>query len=364
MREAKPSLTSELETHCAGAPIWKAPAFRVNTFRALVEHVARLAYANPDALLFFRGQDKDYQSRAGGTTLYPSIYRGDPLARRELRHRFSLLDQAARLLVDKFKTAKIDGHKELGQKQFIQWSILQHYEVVSTPLIDLTQSLRVACSFAQMESTDSLCYVYVFGLPYLTNRISINSEHDVVNVRLLSICPPSALRPYFQEGYLAGTTDITTDFYSKTELDFRNRLVAKFVIARAKSFWNPGFDQIPRSALYPDGDSVFDVCDGVRDELSTELQPGLVGEFIQAWARLEDHVLDDARRATERNVSIREAIASLAKRGELDQEKAYALDSLRKFRNALVHQPKSVRPGDVEESLATMHRLWQGIQHR
>ena len=69
MREAKPRLTSELEAHCAGALIWKAPAFHVNTFRALVEHVARLAYANPDALLFFRGQDKDYQSRARGSTL-------------------------------------------------------------------------------------------------------------------------------------------------------------------------------------------------------------------------------------------------------------------------------------------------------
>ena len=124
----------------------------MNTFRALVKHVARLAYANPDALLFFRGQDKDFPSRAGRTTLYPSIYRGDPLGSRELRHRFSLLDQAARLLVDKFKTAKIDGHKELRQKRFIQWSILQHYEVVSTPLIDLTQSLRVACSFAQMRA--------------------------------------------------------------------------------------------------------------------------------------------------------------------------------------------------------------------
>ena len=73
---------------------------------------------------------------------------------------------------------------------------------------------------------------------------------------------------------------------------------------------------------------------------------------------------DAARHATERNVSIREPIASRARRGELDHEKAYALDSLRKLRNALVHQSKSVKPGDVEESLATMRRLWQGIQHR
>ena len=75
-------------------------------------------------------------------------------------------------------------------------------------------------------------YVYIFGLPYLFGRISINSEHDIVNVRLLSIAPPGALRPYFQEGYLAGTTDITTEYRTKTRLDFKNRLAKehRFVV--------------------------------------------------------------------------------------------------------------------------------------
>jgi hypothetical protein len=252
MREITPKPTSELQRHIRGGPVWRATAFEVTTFRALVEHVARLAYVNPDELLFFRGQDKDYQSKAGGTTLYPAIYRGDSLATRELRHRFELLDQAARLLVERFKKAKVDGHRELRQKRYIQWSILQHYEVLATPLLDLTQSLRVACSFAQLESTDPTCYVYVLGLPYVTNRISINSEHDIVNVRLLSICPPAALRPYFQEGYLAGTADVTTEFDSKTELDFRNRLVAKFAIPRTKAFGVQGSTRFLKPPFCPE----------------------------------------------------------------------------------------------------------------
>src|SRR5439155_19922418 len=99
--------------------------------------------------------------------------------------RFDLLDEAAKLLVEEIKAAKIGGHRELRYKRYMQWSILQHYEVVATPLLDITHSLRVACSFAQLRSADPKCYVYVFGLPYLTNRISFNSEHDVVNVRLL-----------------------------------------------------------------------------------------------------------------------------------------------------------------------------------
>lgn len=363
MRESTPRLTEELDAHRGGAQIWRAPAFQVSRFRALVEHVARLAYANPDELLFFRGQDKDYQSKAGGTTLYPAIYRGDSLAARELRHRFDLLEQAARLLVERFKVAKIHGHRELRQKRYIQWSILQHYEVVATPLLDLTQSLRVACSFAQMQSTDPTCYIYVLGLPYLTNRISINSEHDIVNIRLLSICPPSALRPYFQEGYLAGTADVTTDFDSKTELDFRNRLIAKFAIPRTNAFWGPGFDQIPETALYPKGDAILELCASLRAELSDELQPGQLGEFIKEWARLEEYLLENARRATERNVSVREGIAALSKRGRLTPEQASLLDSLRKFRNGVVHQPKAVDPGSLDEWLTVTRDLWRDIRN-
>jgi hypothetical protein len=337
--------------------VWKAPGFEVSTFRLLVEHVARLAYANRDELLFFRGQNKDYQSRAGGTTLYPTIYRGDSLAARELRHRFELLEQASRLLVQAFKDANIEGHRELRQKRYIQWCILQHYEVLATPLLDLTQSLRVACSFAQLRSTDSECYVYVFGLPYVTNRISINSEHDIVNVRLLSICPPAALRPYFQEGYLTGTADVTTEFDTKTELDFRNRLIAKFVIPRAKSFWGSGFDQIPETALYPRGDTILNLCNALKVKLNEELQPGRLGEFITEWAGLESYMLETARQITARDVSIREAISVLAKYDRLTPEQAAQLDALRKLRNAAVHQTDAIKQSALQAGLFDLQKL-------
>src|SRR5688500_9197804 len=125
MREPIPSLTAELKTHNAGTAAWTAVPHEIRNFSELVKHVARLAYANPEQLLFFRGQDKDYQSKAGGSTLYPSIYREDSVAARELRYRFFQLSRAARLLVQKFSTAGIEGHKSLRQKQYIQWSILQ-----------------------------------------------------------------------------------------------------------------------------------------------------------------------------------------------------------------------------------------------
>jgi hypothetical protein len=361
MREITLRLTVDLQAHCGRDPVFRAKPFEVSTFRGLVEHVAKLAYANRDELLFFRGQDKDYQSRAGGTTLYPAIYRGDVVPTRELRHRFELLDQSSRLLVDRFKGAKVAGYAELRQKRYIQWSILQHYEVAATPLLDLTHSLRVACSFAQLSSTDPTCYVYVLGLPYVTNRITINSEHDVVNIRLLSICPPAALRPYFQEGYLAGTADVTTEFETKTELDFRNRLVAKFAIPRAQSFWGRGFNQLPKAALFPRSDKILELCTDLRAELKDERQPGDLGAFIKDWAALEAYLLETARRVTERNVSVREAIIELARRESIPAGIANEIQAIRNFRNNVVHKPESVQPTTLRVWLEKLQEVLQQI---
>ncbi len=357
MREITPKLTHELQEHCAGKSIWRANAYPVSTFRALVEHVAKLAYENRDELLFFRGQDKDFQSKAGGTTLYPGIYRGDAIPQRELKHRFDLLEQASKALVEKWKYAQMDAYKEVRQKRYVQWSILQHYEVADTPLIDLTHSLRVACSFAQLRSTDPTCYVFVVGLPYVTNRITINSEHDVINIRLLSICPPAALRPYFQEGYLAGTTDVTLEFDSKTELDFRNRLIAKFAIPKGKQFWGRGFDRIPEASLFPRRDIVLDLCSELKSELRYELQSGDLGDFVKEWADLEESILRNARRITERNVSVRNAITILAQRNEIPGTAAEEIHAIRNFRNRTVHQPKSVSPKSIASWLDRLRRV-------
>ncbi len=200
-------------------------------------------------------------------------------------------------------------------------------------------------------------YVYVFGLPYVTNRISINSEHDIVNVRLLSICPPAALRPYFQDGYLTGTADVTTEFDTKTELDFRNRLIAKFVIPRAKSFWGSGFDQIPETALYPRGDTILNLCNALKVKLSDELQPGHLGESIKEWAGLESYMLEAARQITARDVSIREAISVLAKYDRLTSEQAAQLDALRKLRNAAVHQTNTIKNRTLQAGLLELRKL-------
>ncbi len=366
MRKIEGIVTEHISKTIGHSTVDVADAVPTNTYRQLVEQVAELSFLNKDQLLFFRGQGQDYRNKAGASTFYPTIYRGEYLQRREAIHRFELLNEACRKLKQLFAAEKIPGHQELERKLHIQWSILQHYGVCATPLLDLTQSLRVACSFAQQAEERGQAYVFVFGLPYVTNRISINSEHDMVIVRLLSICPPAALRPYFQEGYLAGTEDITTEYDSKDELDFRNRLIAKFRIPSASTFWGSGFSRIPESVLYPTGDRVGSLCSTIQIELERDLLPGQLGEFVKEWTELESALMSAAQQWNTPVVGSLGAVDVLAKEKALDPASVAALSELRSFRNLVVHEPKKVTPAELAKRMEEIRTLRAkvGVQRR
>lgn len=352
MREITGVPTQELKDFLGGQEVSKADAFPVSSFSKLMYHISRLSFLNKDYLLFFRGQGADYKNKAGASTLYPSIYRGERLSREELNLRFDLLLGASHRLIDALQEEKLEGYQDVKRRKYIQWSILQHYEVCQTPLLDLTHSLRVACSFAFLSENKNDPYLFVFGLPYLTNRISINSEHDIVNIRLLSICPPDALRPYYQEGYLAGTDDITTDYDGKDELDFNNRLIAKFRLSRTNSFWGTNFKQIPKPLLYPAKDKFEKICSSIQAEVEKDgIGPINLGRFLQEWADLENVVLSLARKYQARVFSFREATSLLSKKRVLPVELRNQLDNLRQLRNITVHEPSRLDSKDLTGSL-------------
>ena len=145
----------------------------------------------------------------------------------------------------------------------LKWAILQHYEICSTPLLDVTHSLRAACSFA-LNNADEKGVLLVFGFPYPHGSISYFVEEELLIVRLLSICPPQAIRPYYQEGYLVGTFPLSInpeDVNSK--LDISRRLIAKFVLKK-KCFWDDNFQNIPDQALFPSNDPMKDICDNIK----------------------------------------------------------------------------------------------------
>ena len=187
MRELKKeeiSLPDKLQDFVASEGIGRTNAYPVKTYSELLDMVAKLSYMNKDYILYFRGQDDDYTTQKGSSTFFPSIYR-ERLIGDEIYYRFEILNQASKLLVEDLSKKKLSGISISRKNKYIQWSILQHYEVCQTPLLDFTHSIRVACTFARLKNHREWGYFYVFALPYLTNRISINSEHEIVNVRLL-----------------------------------------------------------------------------------------------------------------------------------------------------------------------------------
>jgi len=290
MREIEGSIFSHLDFNPSNkkerVDIASTEPLTVESFIELVKKVAILSFHNKDFLLFFRGQRNDHLNRAGNSSFYPSIYRtksGENLAPGLIDIRFKLLEQASNMLVKKFIEHGItDSIGELKRRKFIQWSILQHYEVCDTPLLDLTQSLRVACSFA-LPKKQEFGYIFVFGMPYITNRITINSEQDIVNIRLINICPPQALRPYFQEGNLVGTADVSTDYDDRTELDFKRRLIAKFKIPNSKDFW--GDQQSLDKYLMPSDDQIETICQEIKDTLKQEnnIQAMFPGKWLNEY---------------------------------------------------------------------------------
>lgn len=241
----------------------------VTSFSELQLQVAELSCLYKHYVLYFRGQGFDHKT-GSISALYPTIYRGK-LYQATYEKRWNDLRKASDLLTKKLKSSSSSSTNLslLRRKPLLQWSILQHYGVVATPLIDVTQSLRVACSFAQYDcnGSNSEAYVYVVALPYVSHRIHIDSEEYLTVIRLLSIAPPKALRPYYQEGFLVGEDLIHEECRHKKELNLSRRLVAKYRIpAKDDNFWNTE-SRIDRDILLPNQDEMLDICNAIKMEL-------------------------------------------------------------------------------------------------
>lgn len=249
----------------------------VQDFPELVEKVARLSFFNSEQILLFRGQNRDWLNRLGNSSLKPTIFRSQggsnkPPSPLEMMRRYQVLAQAEKILWDEFCRSRLAGRQRVVRHRLLRWAILQHYEVCGTPLLDVTQSLRVAASFATNDNSDSQPVLYVLAVPSLSGSITASSEQGLQTIRLSSICPPDARRPYFQEGYLlAEYPDLEAlDEWQDCrphEIDFGRRLLAKFRLHRS-GFWSKEYSAIPLEALYPDErDPLVEMCHRIKGRL-------------------------------------------------------------------------------------------------
>ncbi|WP_375452306.1 FRG domain-containing protein [uncultured Devosia sp.] len=191
-------------TSCA---IRKAKALKVTSYMDLATRVAELQFRNRDFVPLFRGQSTDHKNIFGYTTLKPTILRAPGTGKvptdTALNQRFKKLVAAEKALVDEYEAQEMLGRERLARQRILRWAILQHYEICRTPLLDVTQSLRIAASFASQDGSKE-AFVFVLGIPNISGAITASAEAGLQTIRLASVCPPSAVRPHLQEGYLLG----------------------------------------------------------------------------------------------------------------------------------------------------------------
>ncbi len=247
---------------------------KVASYGAVVERVAELSFRNPQFILVFRGQSGDWRNRAKNTSIQPRIFRSargttQPPSPTALRSRYALLARAEEALIGGYQAGGFIGLERLQRYRILRWAILQHYGICDTPLLDVTSSLRVAASFASMGGKDD-GVLYVLAIPYLGGSVTAASEHGLQIMRLSSICPPEALRPHFQEGYLLGeypelSSVLDKRHYHAYEIDFGLRLLCKFRLEPGDFWKDPLFPQIQKEALFPDRrDRFFAVAQKIR----------------------------------------------------------------------------------------------------
>ncbi|GAU78499.1 FRG domain-containing protein [Fusibacter sp. 3D3] len=333
----------------------------IQSYTELLEKVSDLAYDFPKHILYFRGQKYDYTTLDGRTTLYPSIYRGF-LSKDEIKGRFKILEGSSKALIDVSKKYSLKGISEMRKKKQILWSILQHYEICDTPLLDITHSLRTACSFA-LENNDDYGYVYVLAMPYLTNRITYNSEEDLLLVRLLSISPPAAKRPFYQDGYVVGTPDVTDNYERKNELDVVNRLVSKFKINNSQMFWGNVFSPLSNEFMYPSDDTFRQIQQEVIELRNRGFYDNTIGDFLKLWNELE-RVVKGRSNSTE-YASINVAYKLLSDSSELLKKYHSQFDKVRQFRNDLVHgKTKGIDELEIEKNIIILRDLLDVIDQQ
>lgn len=268
---ANPSVASP------GLALASRPGHSVSAYTELLEKLAALRYHNSRFRLLYRGQRHDYRVNVRGkaierSSLYPSIFRATGASDRtaELSRRFDRLSRAERLLTEQLQDANI------RRDQVVRWSIIQHYEVARTPLLDLTSSIQAALSFA-LDSDPSEAYFFVFAFPQLTGPVSISIESMTQVVDLTQVVPPEALRPHFQDGLLAGDYPIVRDAEDShggrgmVGNSFACRLISKFHLKDAREWQSQGFQPVSKDILFPDEkDPWFAKLAQIKTELNTE----------------------------------------------------------------------------------------------
>lgn len=247
----------------------------VSSYTDLFKVVAFLTVMNKTRRLAFRGQDQDLEPT-------PTLLRGtwkratnrqavDLVAHRD--EYWEQLPEACARVTTVLK-GRLPRHRpfehfeQRPELRVAPWSVLQHYELWPTPLLDLTTSLRVAASFALgLPTSRKEGFLYVFALNEPKSDVMrLRVDTRDVAIRLSAVCPPDTLRPHLQEAILVGNPNFQKVDLDKIDPDgastspVRDRLVARFRLIDAGTtqdgFWLPDFPKHTKDSLFPRPDEI------------------------------------------------------------------------------------------------------------
>jgi hypothetical protein len=236
----------------------RSDGYPTKSFRALVELTAQVAIWNKQYDMFFRGQTHDYKNKNDKSDIYPSICRPEIKPDGSYKASVKSITIETRLnnlhsFIKYVASTEKRPFRIKRSKTFVEndYALIQHYGILPTPMIDLTQSLRVAATFALRQSKTG--YLYVFGLPYPHGSISYFIDNNIVLVKLQNSCPSNALRPRYQEGFLVGRFPFSPIKAIGDNLAIR--MLAKFYLDNTDNqFWDNMFMPLPEEILFPKKD--------------------------------------------------------------------------------------------------------------
>ena len=235
--------------------------YKISNFRELIDEVAIVTLNNKSFEMFYRGQKNDYLNNQGvfykdrkqKSTILPAICRPDKKSDGTIKYSIRQKNVSERYeylysLIDYINKQK---RSRLPYEYYM--SLFQHYEIARTPLIDITQSLRVASTFALDNS--EIGFLYVFGLPFPNQSISYYTDLGIILLKLQNVVSVNAVRPRYQEGYLVGKFPFSNK--KTVSDDLSNRMVAKFKLDNSNGdFWDKDFQPMPNEVLFPKNDIV------------------------------------------------------------------------------------------------------------
>lgn len=236
------------------------PFWKVSSWDEVRAGVSFLTLMNKRSVLYFRGQDADYEK------CLPTLFRSNwslagrtyPLHDGNRGRYYATIKDLQDHVFEVISCVGTPRYFMLEHYPPAAAAILQHYELWPTHMIDVTRSLPIALSFASRARAEK-AYLYVFSLPDLRGSITSDLDQHLSISRLEAICPPAAKRPHHQDAYLIGMVpeppgdsrpgEKRWDVWQDGS-DLMNRLVAKFLVYLKRGSL-PGAPAVSKNHLLP-----------------------------------------------------------------------------------------------------------------